>query len=110
MFPLGQVRSSFTVSHFCIAGYDPILCWLRIQKDIKLALKLTGVRVEKRVVWVMERVWACVLVDRGSLSWVDTAVQILRLGSVVPTGCPFHHLAALEPQRDLLALSTSWQG
>lgn len=25
--------------------YDPILCWLRIQKDIKLGLKLTWVRV-----------------------------------------------------------------
>lgn len=65
---------------------------------------------KQEVVWVMGKVWASVFVGRGRLSWVDTRVQTLTVGSSLcaPPSCPFSQLAALEPQLAfLLALSTS---
>lgn len=40
-----QVGVIFYIVPLSYRRYDPILCWLRIQKDIKLVLKLTWVRV-----------------------------------------------------------------
>lgn len=55
---------------------------------------------EQEVVWVMGKVWAYVLVHRGSLSWVDARVQTLMVGNncVLPLAAHFSSLLLWIPR------------